>query len=165
MYEYIPQKTNKTAVYSSGALFLISVILMAFTSTFDFPYKWTLQLLAVICLGICILLLTRHVLKGFIYRVFENDSGTLDFSVTESQGKRRITVCVIGLSNIEEAFLLTPENKEELKSKAKGRKQFDYCPDISPAKQGWIFVTECGEKLLLKISPDEKLCELLGIKQ
>lgn len=120
-----------------------------------------MQLVAVIILGVALLILGRYVYSTYAYAIIENDDGGLDFTVTELKRRSRITVCRIGLDGIEKIVKVTKENKKSADSERKGRKLFNYCVDMSPAEQYYIFSEECGESLLIKISPDDRLFELL----
>jgi putative protease len=53
------------------------------------------------------------------------------------------------------------ENAAELKKAARGRKKFSYCPDLFPTGECWVFVTECGEELVLKLYADEAMLRML----
>ncbi len=165
MYEYIPKRENKTAMYASLFLFVGAFILMAFPALVEIAYKWIPQLLGMIMLALCIAILTRYIFRGFIYSVADNGNGSPDLSVTEIQGKKRITVCRISLSGIEQAVMLNAANRSQLQQLAEGRKKFNYMVDIAPSNQLWIFAEECGEKLLIKISPDDRLAAMLGASQ
>ena len=104
----------------------------------------------------------------------KNDDDTLDLTVTEltNAGRKKITVCRIAIANIEEAHLIDstlPESVakvEALQKKAKSehRKSFNYCPDINPSEFCILLVDECGEKLILKLSPDATLWGYLSNK-
>jgi hypothetical protein len=107
-------------------------------------------------------LLTRYTFKSFYYTVREGDGeNSLDLVVTECQGKREYAVCRIALSSIEEIIVADENNKSELKKKCAGRKIFSYFVELSPKNQCYIFATECGEPLLIKLTPDQTLLSLL----
>ena len=74
----------------------------------------------------------------------------------------RVNNGIVSLSNIERVCVLDEKNKKELREASKGRKVFSYYPQISPEREVFVFVTECGEKLLLKISPDDTMLEILN---
>ena len=159
-YSYLSKSSNNLAQILSGALFFSAAVLLASISVFDLPCEGVLQMLCALLFTLSVLLLTRFIFKSFLLSVFPTDSG-FDFTVTECRAKEKITVCRISLSNIERVCVCTAENKKELRAAAKGRKVFSYCPDIRPEVECFVFVTECGEKLLLRLSPDKTMLEIL----
>ena len=175
VYEYSPPKSNKKASGIILILFSLAAGLFLFTLLFpNIPFKWAIQLISIVAFVAVIFIISRYVAKSFVYAITEADDGTLDLTVTEitNAGRTQITVCRIALSNIEEVYLLdrsNPEHIEKIKSlqksaKADGRKSFNYCPDINPTELCIILVEECGEKFLIKISPDSTLWKYLKNK-
>ena len=117
---------------------------------------------------LAVLLLTRYIFKSFLIKITSNNNGSFDLTVTECRGKDgrdKVTVCRVALKNVERVVLKTKENEKELRNAQKGRKIFSYCPDLCPERVCFVFVTECGEPLLLKISPDDTLLTLLESAQ
>ena len=172
IYEYTPQKTNKKASGIILILFSLAAGLFLFTILFpNIPFKWAIQLISIFAFVAVIFIISRYVAKSFIYAIVEAEDGTLDFTVTEvtNAGRTRITVCRIGINNIEEAHLLDrsiSEHDEKAKAiqataKSDGRKSFNYCPDVNPTELCILLVEECGEKFILKLSPDATLWKYL----
>ena len=160
-YTYISKSSNNSAKVLSFALFISGLLIIAATATFSLPYVGILQGLCALCFTLSILFLTRFVFKSFVLRVFLNERGEFDFTVTENYGKTNTTVCRVSLDNIEKVCVRTKENFETLKKESRGRRIFSYCPDLIPEIECWVFVTECEEPLLLKISPDQTLLSIL----
>ena len=170
-YEYIPQK-NHTRL-NGIIIILIAVAAALFMTPIIFseiPFRWVFQLLGVIALVGVIFIITRYIAKSFIYTVWRNDDGTLDLTVCElTNGKKRTTVCRIGISNITEAHLLYPEKSDDkikekelcANARSEHRKSFDYCHDIKASPVCILLSEECGEHLLIKLSPDETFFEYL----
>ena len=159
-YSYLSKSSNNKAKILSAALFFSAVVLLALSAAFELPYEGIFQMLCALFMTFSVLVLTRYVFKSFLLSVFPCEGG-FDFTVTECRAKEKITVCRISLSNIERVDILTKENKSELRNAAKGRKVFCYYPQLSPDREVFVFVTECGEKLLLKISPDDTMLDIL----
>ena len=159
-YSYMSKSSNNKEKILSGALFFSAVVLLASSAVFELPYEGIFQMLCALLFTFAVLLLTRFVFKSFLLSVSLSDRD-FDFTVTECRAKEKITVCRISLSNIERVCLLTDENKKELREAAKGRKSFVYYPEMTPSVKCFVFVTECGEKLLLKLSPDETMLDIL----
>lgn len=166
MYEYIPQGSNKNAKNLISLLILGGFVIMLVTMMSEgVPFKWALQLTGLILMAIGILLMARYVSRSFIYRVEQTDGGA-DLSVIEIQRKSRIVVCRISLSNIKDVHILGAADKEQEKTlvdtfKADGRKKYNYCIDVNPEKYVWIVADECGEDIAVKLTYDEKLCEII----
>ena len=159
-YSYMSKSSNNSAKILSGAFFFCAIVLLASTAAFELPYEGFCQMLCALFFTLAVLVLTRYVFKSFLLSVFPVDDG-FDFTVTECRAKEKITVCRVSLSNIEKVCILSEENKKELRVAAKGRKVFSYYPDIKPARECFVFVTECGEKFLLKLSPDDIMLDIL----
>ena len=170
MYERIPQKNNKKAQTVTLLLFGGAAVLMAFPILFSgLPYRWILQLIALGLLTAAIFMMTRYIAKIYIYRILDVGNGTYDLTVTEAKagGKGQITVCRIGLDNVLECVcadndphsdgnrLLTQKRKEH-------KKIFDYCVDFHPEQSIVLTVEEGGEELVLRLSYDPTLLELLN---
>lgn len=160
-YSYLSKAANGKAKKLSFVLFSIGLLIFAAAVSFSLPYEGTLQGISLLLFSFSVLLLIRFVLKSFLLSVFKTDNGSFDFTVTEKYGKTSTTICRISLSNIETVVIRSKENEKALRAKAKGRRIFSYCPDISPERECWLFVTECDEPLLIKLSPDDTLLEIL----
>ena len=175
IYEYIPTKNLSRL----GGLITIALALAAafFTTPLlapTLPFQWIFQLLSVIFLVVALYLYTRYVAKSFIFSIIAHDDGSYDMTVCElsNGGKRRKTVCRIGLTSIYESYLLHPELPEEnlreeelcARARAEHLSCYDYFHDIKPRPVLLLFVEECGEKILIKFSPDEELLKYLGVE-
>ena len=173
LYDYTPPKNNSRlfgiiiCLASLGiGPFLFSLIIK------ELPFKWVFQLISIISLTAIIFIITRYIAKNFLYSVVRSDNDGVDFTVTEitNGGRSKITVCRISVSGIESAEVFDRndsnaiQHQKEIEKKAKkeGRKSFNYCPDINPVQYSIIIGEECGEKFLIKLTPDEMLCEYLG---
>ncbi len=167
-YSYLSKPSNKTAAHLSVLFFAAGALLLATVSVFNVPFLGAFQFLAALFFTLAVLLLTRYVFKSFLIKIVDSGNGKFDLTVTECRGKdekNKITVCRVSLSNIEKVAVKTKENQNELRAAEKGRKIFSYYPDIKPERECLVFVTECGEPLLLKISPDDTLLSLLELSQ
>ena len=172
VYDYIPKKSNKKALGVIIILTSLALGLFCFTLISpNMPFKWLVQLIAIIAFVAVIFIISRYIAKGFIYTIVKTDEDTLDFTVTEitNAGRTKITVCRIALTSIEEAYRINKsidDNSQKIKeiekkAKADGRKSFNYCPDINPCEICILLVEECGEKFIIKLSPDDTLWSYL----
>ncbi len=171
LFEFSPKKNTQKLALVTGLLIIGAAVLMIITMIFDdMAYRWAIQLLSLGMLTMGIFITTRYVMKSYIYAVIRNDDGEEDFTVTEIQGKRKITVCRIGMSSVEQVFSVTQGDKQaELEIKAKVKdgkyKKFNYCGDLFDEKHLYIFANECGEAFSIKLSYDEGLEKLFEIKE
>ena len=175
IYEYIPAK-NRTR--TTGLIIILCAIAAAFFSTPllfpDLSFKGVFQFVSVICLVGAIFIIARYVAKTFVYSILQNDDGSLDLTVCEltNGNRKRTTVCRVGINNFTEVHLLYPEKSaDRIKEKeicanarSEHRKMYDYCHDIKATPICIILLEECGEPLLIKLSPDETLMRYLEIK-
>ena len=168
LYEYTPKKSNKKVLGIIIILVSLALGLFAFTLIFsNMPFKWIFQLISIASFVAVIFIITRYVAKSFCYAIIKTDNDTLDFTVDEiaNAGRSKATVCRIAITSIEEAYLLDKSidnnsqkiTEIEKKAKADGRKFFNYSPDINPTVICILLVEECGEKFLIKLSPDHTL--------
>ena len=165
MYETTPKKSNNTARSLSIMLLVIAFAAMIFSGIPGIPFRSVMQLIALVMLAFSILLLTRYVLSSYSYAVASDRDGSLDLTVTELKRKSRITVCRISLSSIEKITLAKSADKDlaaKLKADSKGKKSYNYCIDLAPAKYIHVIANECGEELVIKLSYDKRLFSILS---
>ena len=160
-YSYSPKQKTGNITVIAGVLFFTAAVLYGLICTFEFNFEGVIGLVAVVCFVASILLLTRYVFRTQVYRVVEREEGSFDLVVDEITGKNKVSVCRVALANIEKVEIRDEKNAAELKKAARGRKIFSYCPDLFPVGECWVFVTECGEELLLKLYADEILFSML----
>ena len=168
-YEWIPPKSNQKARTAVIVLFFGAFALMLIPTVIPtLPFRWVVQLLALFLLTAGIFLTTRYLTKLFIYRIV-GEGASLDLTVTEasSNGKRQVTVCRVGLSGIRRLTVLDVsepelEKKERELLKKSHTKQYDYRPDLCPAKSILLIVEEGGEELCLFLAYDERLASYLA---
>ncbi len=168
IFEFIPKKnTNKLTMITAFLLMGAAVIFLVTMLCENMPYRWMLQLLSIGMLGVMIFIVTRYIMKNFVYTVQRTEEGD-DFTVTELQGRRSVTVCRIGMSSVEQVTVVERNDRHAdmmLKNtvKAQKRKMFDYCADLISDKYICVLANECGTALAIKLSYDESLEALFGI--
>ena len=165
MYETIPSRSNKKSQYISILLLIGAFAVMLFSAIPDLPFHSVIQFMSLALLTVSIFMMTRYILCSYSYAVIHADDGKLDLTVSEIKRKSRITVCRIGLVGIESVTLVKSTDKElseNLKANGKGRKSFNYCIDLAPAQYIHILAEECGQRIVLKLSYDEKLFSILS---
>ena len=168
--QWIPKKSNQTAKNMILLLFGGSFCLLAVTYAVpDVPFRWAFQTVALLLLTAGVFLVTRYLTKMFVYRVQTTDDGTLDLTVTESatNGKRPVTVCRIGMEQIQRVILFDLSDGGEslwaFKEFKKGRKKiYDYRVDLKPTKSILLSVNEGDDELYLLLSYEADLLALLS---
>lgn len=163
MYQYIPQKSNKKAMYLV-CLFLIGGGLLLFLSTKlkgIVGFIWIFQLIGIALCAASIFIFSRYVSKSYIYAVTNEG----DLTVTELQGKRRVTVCRLSIaqaSRIESFEGAQTEKINEVKKQIKSekRKVYNYCIDLVPSAVCYVFSEEFEEVAVI-FQPDEKMLDIL----
>ena len=173
LYECIAQKNIKKL--TGIVIILIGAAALTFLTTSIFtelPYRWAVQLLGFACLSAVVFITAKYLTKSFVYSIKKKKDGGLDLVVDElaNGGKKRLTVCRISISNIEEVCVLDKRNDtdkikiDKLLERAKSEKRsvFSYCQDIAPSRLCYILVTECDEPLLLKLFPDKTVEDYLS---
>ena len=160
-YSYSPKAKTNNIKLITGVLFFAAVILYGLICSVEIKFEGVIGLVAILCFVGSILLLTRYVYRKQIYRIVERNADSYDLVIDEITGKSKTSVCRVALANIERAQIRDEKNAAELKKAARGRKKFSYCPDLFPTGECWVFVTECGEELVLKLYADEILLSML----
>ncbi len=160
MYHFKSKRTGKCARSVSVALLAASLVLYISQAVLPVPYRPLWQTGAIISLVCAFGLIMRFSFKSFSVDIVDKE-GSLDMTVTEIQGKSRVTVCRIALSGIEKVEILHKGDKipREL---LRDRKKFSYLPDLFMDEQCLIWATECGEKLLIILEPDEQLIRIIS---
>lgn len=163
MFELIPEKTNKRA-RNLVILFLVAAALLLVIMKFleGIPFLWVIQLADILLFVAAVALLTRYVMKKFIYRVEPTDNGA-DLTVTEAaaNGKRQVTVCRIGLGSIKDVRELSGEECRLREVRKEKLPIYDYRPDLYPERSILIRTDEGGREVYVCLAYDERLLSLL----
>ena len=170
LFEFIPSKNTKRLGIVSGLLLLGGSVMLLITIIFSgVAFRWVFQLLSICMFGLSIFLISRYVMRDYVYAVVSTDNGN-DFTVTELQNKKKTTVCRISISNIEKSVVINEGDKtkeSEIKALIKqgNYKKFNYCADIMNEKCVYVFADECGERVALKLSFGEELERVLQFEK
>ena len=164
MYEFKPKRTNDKARNLVILFFIGSAALLLLSIALDgIPFLWVIQLFAVILLAAAVFLVTRYIMRGYIYRIEQTDGGA-DLTVTEisSGGRRQITVCRISLLGIKSAEAYGADRSKLREYRQKTKKIYDYRVDLAPEKSIALLSEECGESSVILLAFDDRLLEILG---
>ncbi len=171
MYEYIPQKTDKTA----GRLILLFLAggfgLMFLTVLIQgIPCRWAFQFAAIGLLTEAVLLVTRYVTRSFVYRIEESEDGEIELTVIQvtSGGKKQTVVCRLAMCQIKKIDRFTREEEKavskEAHKKREQRRIFDYTVDLHLEKAIQIVAEEYEEAVTVRLNDDERLYEIIKSK-
>ncbi|MBO5883703.1 MAG: hypothetical protein J6Q78_04795 [Clostridia bacterium] len=161
-YEYTPEKTDKSKKAAICLIIGASVLLLTVSLINGIAFKGVFQLVSFFIFGLAILFVTRS-MKNFTYRITDNSDRGLDLTVTEVQGKSRITVCRVALSGISEATVCNRRELKKQKAEIRHEKKKFYCytADIMEETVIVVHAVECGEPVVIILSYDEELYSIL----
>ena len=165
MYEYIPTVKKKKEFFTVAILSVLAVFLFCFSKQSFCPYPGFLQMACMFLLVAVIMLVSKCLLRSFVYRVAPRrdaaEDAPPDFTVTECYGRRSTVVCRISVTDIEEIAAVTPENKRQLAETAKGKPTYRYYSELSPQNSYRLTVRNGEDVFYLFIVSDEQLIALL----
>ncbi len=170
IFEFIPKKNTNKLTAMVGLLLMGSAVMFLVTMIYEeMPYRWAIQLLGMGMLAMMIFVVSRYLMKNFAYAVIESEEGN-DFTVTELQGKRSVTVCRIAMSSVEQVIVVEQNDRQAdttLKNmvKAQKRKMFNYCADLFTDKYICVLSNESGTHIAIKLTYDESLEKLFGASE
>ncbi len=167
IFEFIPKKNTNKLTAMVGLLLMGSAVMFLIAMIYEeMPYLWAIQLLGIGMLAMMIFVVSRYLMKNFAYAVTETEEGS-DFTVTELQGKRSVTVCRIAMSSVEQVIVVEQNDRQAdttLKNmiKSQKRKMFNYCADLFTDKYICVLSNESGTPIAIKLTYDESLEKLFG---
>lgn len=160
MYEYIPNPPKKKAKTVGMTLFFLSLAVFLVSGIAGVAYPAILQMIAVVMMTAAILLVGKYLTRAYRYRV-EKTNGEYEFIVDEISKASMVTVCRLELLKLSAVEAWTKGYKPP-----KGAKIYNYCVDIAPRDSYLLTFLDGafsmnGEKIYVRICPDEKLTEIL----
>ncbi len=164
MYEYeyaprFPKKKEKTICWILAAVGVVLFVVPSFIPAL--PYPAILQGFGVIALTAMIMLFSLCVAKHYIYRIEENERGSLDFVITECTGKRRLVVCRVSLSSVLEVIPVTEESKKTFGGRNSGMQRYNYTGILFDESTYYVKLEEDGAAFLVQIcATDDLICIL-----
>lgn len=160
MYEYKAQRRNKAAAVTTLLSSLAAAVCL-FGGSLLGSLKGIAEIIGLFALAFAVLVASRYLLKDYVYSLEEAENGDVDLTVTELQGKRRVTVCRIELSAVEEILTETPETRKAMKERLKGMKRYDYCADLVPSRSLYLLFRDRDETVSVRLIPDERMERIL----
>ena len=146
-------------------LTVFAVFLFCFSKMPFCPYPSFWQLSCVCVLVAVIMLVSKCLLRNFVYRVSVCESGAWqgrpELTVFERYGKRSAVVCRIALSDIAEITAVTEENRHKLAKTLHGATVYRYYSELFPTSE-YLLQVHCGdETAYIRIIADQALLQWL----
>ena len=163
-YEYDPKPAKKREKLAVGAMLIVSAALFGISQIPNLPFPSLVHLLMIFVLVGMVMLITRCLMRHFVYAVVPSERGALgerDFVITEYYGRRITVVCRIATSEIVEITRLTRENREQIKKTLQGRRVYTYTAQIWGEDFYLLTVADGEECFSIRILADEMLLNAL----
>ena len=125
MFKKTLKTQNKKAKLTMATLFIFGVAFLLLSP--QIKGRLIVQTVGFLLIGGAVYIATAFVLKEYTVNVFIPDGQlTPDLAIFEFHGKREIKVCHIGLNEVTEIKLITPENAKAEKENRKNLKRYKY---------------------------------------
>ena len=160
-YEYAPKpKKTREKGLTCGAILLAALSYGFSVGPWLFP--WVYQLVAFFALAIAILLISRYLLRGYVYRVLPRSHASgVDLVITELYSRRRTVVCRVGLEEICRVTPITAENRRRLIKETGRAALYKHVAELFPKNAYLLKVQNDQEEYFLEICADETLIALI----
>ena len=160
MYEYIPNPPKKKAKTVGMTLFILSLVIFFVSGIEGIGYPGILQTAAIALMTAAILLVGKYLTRAYRYRV-DKTNGEYEFIIDEISKTSSVTVCRLELSKLRRADAWTKDYKPPKKARI-----YNYCVDVAPTDSYLLTFLDGafsmnGERIYVRISPDERLTEIL----
>ncbi len=171
MYRYSPEHKNHLAIWLSAALSILFVLawLLPLAEIEPLkPFLPSIRIGGLLALSAGVYIAVCYLFIKYLYELEpdpQND-GELLLTITQTRGKRRITVCRIGTADIERFEKLQRRRHRQKSNKPRGAKIYNYCIDLYPDAYFIVLKedAECreGERAeAILFMPNEKMAELI----
>ena len=163
-YEYDPKSNKKREKLAVAALLIFAATLVGFSQIPSLPYPSLAQLLMVFALVGVVMLVSRCLLRRFVYAVVPSDRGesdARDFVITEYYGNHVSVVCRISTANIESITRLTRENRREISQKLRRQRVYYYTAQLWGEHFYLLTVRDDEEVFYIRILADTALLTTL----
>ncbi len=158
IFSYRPPHKSKIGLAISCACLGIAAILIV-SSAFLPRLRSIPQMIGFCFALVSILLITKFVLREFVYAIEEAADG-YEFTIYEIQGKRKTTVCRIGFSDITDMGEV-PSRDAELRSSLGIDRSYSYYPDIAQKGKYYIKASINEKDVLVIFAPNDELIEII----
>ncbi len=162
MYTYAPKfkKMKEKGICILAVVVGILLYLMPMLIP-DFPLPGVVQLLAVGCFVVMIMVFSLCVSKHYAYDLEENERGGLDFIITEYYGRRRMVVCRVSHTAVQSATRATRENRKDFHHKRTGCPLYHYTGVLFDEERYFLKLEEGDECFFVEICANNDLISRL----
>lgn len=165
IYEYAPVFKKKREKVTLLLCLCLSVVAFALAQVPGMLFPVLLKLLGIAMLFTSVMLLTRCLMRRYIYCVEERegaqDSAPYDFVITEYYGNHKSVVCRISVEEILGATPINRQTEKEFSSKRRGKRVYSYI-DLLVPENGYILdICHDDEQFFVRVVADKQLLELL----
>ncbi len=164
MYEYKPSYSKKKECLASCILALLAVLLLALSRLQGILFPALIQAAAVLLLAGAVLLLSRFVLRSYVYRIEQGDNGERLLVILETVGKRTRTVCRLSTAYVTDALTLTDENRAREKKRRHGEMVWHYYAEWKASDLCAVRMQTPDESFWILLQGDKTLLTLLNNK-
>lgn len=171
MYQVKVQRQNKITAMLCALLCAGGVGLFAISLLPGLPFPFFAQGMGVLALTFGVLFYAKYILHTYYYNIrpsgiFDADGAEIiDLEVVDEIGKRRTTVCRIGLRDMAEISArparATKKNGQTKLRARDGGRIFYYCADLFPEKILAVYTTDGN---LIVLTFDQQLYNILRTK-
>lgn len=152
--------TNTKARTAFSVCFFASFAVLA-ASTFLEHYSGVVGLIGLVLLVAAITLYTKYLSCSYYYEIVFDSEGTPLFLVNQLIGKRRTTLCRIGLFEIVKIECESSEEKKAHKTPSDVRK-YNYVPTLFPDRVCRVYTVGQRERAEILIEVSDEIANLLS---
>ena len=163
-YEYDPKSPKKREKLVTFGLLALAAILFGVARIPNVPYPALFQLCMIFALVGVVMLVSRCLLRRFVYTVCEAESGTHnapDFRITEYYGNHVTVVCRISVADIAQVTRITAQNRREISQMLRRQRVYHYTAQLWGDDIYLLKVFDEEEVFYLRIVADEHLISLI----
>lgn len=167
-YEYDPKSPKKREKLAAFGLLALAALLFGVARIPGIPYPALLQLCMVFALIGMVMLISRCLLRQFIYTVCEpesGDRGVADLVITERYGNHVTVVCRISVGDIAEITRMTAENRRETSEMLRRQRVYHYTAQLWGDGFYLLRVLDEDEVFYLRIVADDGLISTIKSQQ
>lgn len=125
MFKKTLKTQNKKAKLTMAVLFIFGVAFLLLAP--QIKGRSIVQTVGFLLIGGAVYIATAFVLREYTVNIFTPEGQlTPDLAIFEFHGKREIKVCHIGLNEVTEIKIITPENAKTEKKNRKNLKRYKY---------------------------------------
>ena len=166
-YEYDPKAPKRREKLAAMGLLALAALLFGVAQIPGVPYPALLQLCMVFALVGVVMLVSRCLLRRFVYTVCEPEDTNRtapDLVITEYYGNHVTVVCRISLADIAEITHLTPENRKAVSQKLRQQRVYHYTAQLWGEGMYLVRVCDEDEVFYLRIVADDTLISTLKMQ-